>query len=157
MSTRFHDDESRIKKQTEMSSFQCKYFMNTPGQGLNLPYCEDTHLRLQKWGGNLQTNTVNLESDFRGLTRKLNRDNIEKNNYNNHKIISNKVDYSTSDPFTEQSNATHPKWMYRSFNPDRWEQPIFNPQENLEKGFHDNIQTRILEKDNFVSQKNRNF
>jgi hypothetical protein len=70
MSNRFHDDPAR-KKQTEISSFQCKYFLETPGPGMNPAFCEDPFIRLQSWGANLQTDTVNLESDFRGLTRKL--------------------------------------------------------------------------------------
>jgi hypothetical protein len=37
--------------------------------------------------------------------------------------------------------------MYRDLEHPRWETPIINPQANLEKPFHDNIQTRILEKD----------
>lgn len=157
MATRFFDDPARIKKQTEMSSFQCKYFLDTPGPGVNLPFCEDTHLRLQKWGANLQNNTVNLESDFRGLTRKLNRDDVNKNEYTRYKASSNKIEYGTVDPFVEQTRATHPCWMHRSFDPNRWEQPIHNPQDFLEKQFHDNIQTRILEKDYFNSQNTRNF
>ena len=47
-------------------------------------------------------------------------------------------------------NRGHPAWMYRDLEQPRWEQPFLNPQANLEKGFHDNIQTRILEKDFFV-------
>jgi hypothetical protein len=70
MSNRF-DDPARVKKQTEISSFQCKYFLETPGPGMNPAFCEDPFIRLQSWGANLQTDTVNLESDFRGLTRKL--------------------------------------------------------------------------------------
>ncbi len=157
MSTRFHDDPFRIKKQTEMSSFQCSYFLDTPGPGVNLPFCSDPFIRAQTWGANLQTNTVNLESDFRGLTRKLNRDDVNKNEYISHKASSNKVEYGTVDPFVEQTRATHPAWTYRSFDSNRWEQPIHKPQIFLEKQFHDNIQTRILEKDYFNSQNSRNF
>lgn len=157
MSSRFHDDPARVKKQTEISSFQCKYFLETPGPGMNPAFCEDPFIRLQSWGANLQTNTVNLESDFRGLTRKLNRDHVEKNEYLAHKSSTNKVTYATSDPFVEQTRASHPAWTYRSFDPNRWEQPIHDPQDNLEKPFHNNIQTRILEKDGFETRHNRGF
>mgnify|MGYP006091166599 FL=1 len=37
--------------------------------------------------------------------------------------------------------------MYRDLEHPVWEQPIVDPQAHLEKTFHDNIQTRILEKD----------
>ena len=70
--TRFHDDPSRIKKQLDESTFQGRYFLNTPGAGMDLPFKEDPHFRLQKWGANLHTNTVNIESDLHGLTRTLN-------------------------------------------------------------------------------------
>ncbi|MGA1048382.1 MAG: hypothetical protein ACO3UU_10240, partial [Minisyncoccia bacterium] len=34
----------------------------------------------------------------------------------------------------------------------RWETPLLNTLNGLEKGFHENIQTRILEKDNHVTK-----
>jgi hypothetical protein len=156
MSSRFHDDPARVEKQTEMSSFQCKYFLDTPGPGLDLAYCSDPFVRIQRWGGNLQTNTVNLESDFRGLTRKLNRDDVNKNEYTKHKAESQKVEYSTTDPFVNQSRATHPAWTYRSYDASRWEEPIHDPQQFLEKPFHDNISTRILEKNCYETNRSRN-
>jgi hypothetical protein len=53
-------------------------------------------------------------------------------------------------PFVEESRASHPSWMYRDLEQTRWEVPFLNPLANVEKGFHDNIQTRILEKDYYV-------
>ena len=47
--TRFHDDPNRIKKQVEESITGCNYMLNTPGQGIDLPFFEDPQLRLQKW------------------------------------------------------------------------------------------------------------
>jgi DNA segregation ATPase FtsK/SpoIIIE-like protein len=37
--------------------------------------------------------------------------------------------------------------MYRAVDFNRWEEPFINPQANVEKKFHDNIDTRLLEKD----------
>ena len=148
--TRFHDDPVRIRKQMEESSFAGKYALNTPGPGDKLPFLEDPQIRLQYWGANLMTNTVNLESDLRGLTRKTNRDLI---NYNNHNLASVKgtsITYSKTESFIDESRATHPAWMFRDIEQTRWEEPLLNPQANLEKNFYDNIQTRILEKDYFV-------
>jgi len=79
--TRFHDDPSRIKKQVQISSFQGRYFLDTPGQGVDLPFLEDPNIRMQYWGANLRNNTINLESDLRGLSRKLNRDYVDVNDY----------------------------------------------------------------------------
>jgi hypothetical protein len=148
--TRFHDDPIRIQKGLYESSFLGKYMLNTPGPGTELPFQEDTNIRLQHWGANLQTNTVNLESDLRGLTRPLNRDLIGFNDYIQHSVPSSKVFYKKNKPFVDESRATHPAWMYKDLEQTRWEAPLLNPLNAIEKDFQCNIQTRILEKDYFV-------
>jgi hypothetical protein len=148
--TRFHDDPSRIKKQVQISSFQGRYFLDTPGQGVDLPFLEDPNIRMQYWGANLRNNTINLESDLRGLSRKLNRDYVDVNDYKQNAVYSSPNTYRSEDPFVEESRATHPAWMYKDLEQSRWESPFLNPLNGLEKGFHENIQTRILEKDFFV-------
>lgn len=145
--TRFYDDPNRIQNQVYQSSFAGKYILNTPGQGLDLPFIEDPNIRMQRWGANLQTNTVNLESDLRGLTRPLNRDLIGYNDYIQQSVPSSKINYSNTAPFVDESRASHPAWMYKSLDENRWEAPYLNPLNRIEKEFHDNIQTRILEKD----------
>jgi len=145
--TRFNDDEVRIEQQLKELTYVGRYQLDVPGQGASMPFQDDTNLRLQKWGANLRTNTINLESDLIGLTRPLQRDNIETNIYKDQKVASSQISYSTNQPFVEESRASHPAWMYRDLEHPRWETPIINPQANLEKPFHDNIQTRILEKD----------
>lgn len=42
--------------------------------------------------------------------------------------------------------------MYKDLEQTRWETPLLNPLNGLEKGFHENIQTRILEKDNHITK-----
>ena len=79
--TRFNNDPSRIQKYLEESTNVGKYFLNVPGNGTNPSFINDPHIRMQKWGGNLSKNIVNIESDLRCSTRQLNRDNIENNNY----------------------------------------------------------------------------
>ena len=148
--TRFHDDPSRISKQVAESSFAGRYALDTPGPGDNLPFMQDPNIRLQYWGANLMTNTINLESDLRGMTRKLNRDEIETNHYKMNAVGGSNVSYSSSSPFVDESRATHPAWMFRDLEQTRWEEPWLNPQANLEPEFHYNIQTRILEKDHFT-------
>ena len=63
------------------------------------------------------------------------------------KVESSAISYSSQQPYVQESRASHPAWMYKDLEHPVWEQPIVNPQANLEKPFHDNIQTRILEKD----------
>jgi hypothetical protein len=155
--TRFHDDPARIKKQVAESSYLGRYQLDTPGQGLDLPFAEDPQLRLQKWGANLRKNTVNLESDLRGLTRPINRDYVDKNNYLDHSALCERVQYNKVNPFIEESRASHPAWMYRNVETDRWELPWLNPQANLELGVPTNVQTRILEKDHFTPTRPNYF
>jgi hypothetical protein len=148
--TSFRNDPSRISKEMQISSYSARYFLDTPGQGIDLPFIEDPNIRMQRWGANLRNNTVILESDLRGLSRKLNRDSVQLNDYTKHSAHSSANTYRNEDPFVEESRSTHPAWMYKDLEQPRWESPFLNPLHGLEKGFHENIQTRILEKDYFV-------
>jgi len=147
--TRFHDDPIRIEKQLDIQTYLGRYQLDRPGQGVDLPFLEDPQVRLQGWGANLRRNTVNLESDLLGLTRKLNRDYVNKNNYLENSVLAEKVTYRDQNPYVDESRASHPAWLYRDLEQTRWERPFINPQVNIEKPFHHNIQTRILEKDNY--------
>ena len=150
--TRFHDDPARIQKQIDESSFVGRYMLNTPGQGIDLPYIEDPQIRLQRWGANIMTNAINLESDLFGLSRPLNRDVVDQNDYKSFSALSNQKSFNNLQPFVDETRASHPAWTYRDLEQTRWETPILNPLANLEKKFQDNIQTRILEKDNFTTK-----
>jgi hypothetical protein len=144
-STSFRSDPVRIKKEMEMSTFQGRYQINVPGNGINLSFHEDPHIRLQGWGANLRTNTIGIENDLMGRTEKLsrNREIYKKNDY-----ISKEISYKNENPYTEESRASMPAWTFRGIDQqyNRWESPWLNPQANLEKEFNDNIQTRLLEK-----------
>jgi hypothetical protein len=150
--TRFHDDPARIKYALQISTYSGRYALDTPGPGVNLPYIEDPHMRIQQWGANRMTNDINLENDLRGLSRKLNRDDVVENNYKTYAATGYKKSYPIQkDTLVDESRATHPAWCYRDLEQSRWETPFLNPQANVEKRFQSNIQTRILEKDNFTS------
>ena len=145
--TRFSDDPSRIKKQLDQTTFVGRYMLDVPGAGMDLPFVEDPQVRMQKWGANLRDNYVNLESDLLGMTRKTNRDLVDINDFQKQAVWASKKDYRNMKPFVDESRATNPAWMYRTVENNRWEYPLLNPLNGLDKGFHDNIQTRILEKD----------
>ena len=148
MLTSFRSDPSRIEKEMQMSSFAGRYALDVPGPGMNLPMMDDTQIRMQTWGANRHNNFVHLESDLRGMTRHLNRDNIDMNNYQTTAVTSQIVqNYPVQAPFVLESRASHPAWIYRNREQPRWEEPWINPQAHVEKDFYDNIQTRILEKD----------
>lgn len=155
--TRFHDDNVRIEKQLEQQTYIGRYQLDVPGQGATMPFQDDAQLRIQKWGANLQTNCINLESDLMGLTRQVGRDDITEQDYKKQAVTSQSISYPTEKPFVEESRATHPAWMFRDLEHPVWEEPIVNPQSNLEKPFHDNIQTRILEKDYYKPQTSRSL
>jgi hypothetical protein len=148
MFTSVRNDRIRLEKRIESSSFPGRYALEMPGPGLDLPFIEDAQVRLQSWGANRGNDMVNLESDLIGLTRSLNKDDIEQNNYKKYAVVNQPVScFRVQDPFVLESRASHPAWIYRSLEQNRWEEPLLNPQANLEKPFHNNIHTRILEKD----------
>lgn len=148
--TRFHDDPYRIEKQLEISTFSGRYMLDTPGPGTSLSFHEDPQMRLQKWGANLHSNTVNLESDMRGLMRRLNRNIPVLSNMQLYSVDAPERYYSTEKSFIEESRASHPAWMYKDLEQTRWEAPFLNPLKTIEPVFPTNISSRIAEKDNFV-------
>lgn len=152
--TRFHDDPNRMKHNLKISTFAEQYYLNTPGPGSQLPYFEDPQVRMQGWGANMQDNAIGIESDLRGMSRKLNRDDITLNQYTIYAQHGNKPNYPVQGNFVDESRATHPAWMYRDLEQTRWETPFVNPQANVEKRFADNLQTRILEKDFYEMNQN---
>jgi hypothetical protein len=96
-------------------------------------------------------NTTQLESELFGITRRYNRDLFVENDYKKYGVTDTGgiMTYASAQPFVEESRATNPAWMYRSADVNRWEEPWLNPLVGLEKPFHENLQTRILEKDYF--------
>ena len=153
--TRFHDDPVRIQKQLQESTYLGRYQLNTPGPGIHLPFMEDPHVRLQKWGANLRNNTVDLESTLRSLNRPLNRDLLHENNYKNSGISESRLPYggySTMQPYVDQSRASQPAWMFKELEQSKWETPLINPQSlsHLETPFQKDLSTRLLERDHYV-------
>lgn len=148
MSTRFYDDQCRIEKQLEMSTYMGRYQLDKPGQGVNLPYMEDCQIRLQSWGANLCENVVDIENTLRGASKPLTKDGFTMNS------IIPKLDtssYPKKQPIVDESRASHPAWSYRDIDMKtmRWEEPWLNPQDwKLLVGLSNtNIGTRLGEKD----------
>jgi hypothetical protein len=152
--TRFHDDPCRINKQLQESTGLGRYMLNVPGNGSKPLYMDDPFIRMQKWGGNLMTNTVNLESDLFGLSRLLNRDDIT-HEYRLHAEQTEKQTYQSASPYTDQSRATHPAWEFRDLEQTNWSILPLDPQKNTCFTFQNNLSTRILEKDVFVAKAPR--
>jgi hypothetical protein len=146
--TRFHDDPARILKGVQQSTFACEYAMNKPGPGLNMPYFEDSQLRLQKWGANMWSDSTNLESELRGLGKPLNHG--VKTFQETGLCTGSQKSFSSDDTHTEESRASHPAWIFRDLEQTRWEAPIINPQAHAIRTFDNLIQSRIMAKDQFV-------
>ena len=145
--TRKYDDNEVIDLRLKQSTGEGKYQLNVPGTGTNPDYMEDPHYRLEHWAGNLGNNAINLESDLRGLTRKLNRDEIQKNTH-----IPNGIKMETrpmaglNNATTDQSRVTHPAWWSKDTKQQRNEHLFYDPQEYLEHEFASNISSRYEQK-----------
>ena len=145
--TRLYDDPCRIKKNIQESTGPGRYTLNVPGTGMKPYFTEDPYMRLEKWGSNLMTNSINLESDLKGLTRKLNRDNININDYKSKALKGNKINYPNKTAITDQSRVTHPAWTTKDLEQVNWWFLPLDPQKNTCLPFQNNLSTRILEKD----------
>ena len=146
-STRFSNDECRIKKQLQESTGLGKYMLNVPGQGCSLSYFDDPHIRMQNWGGNLRNNFHNLERELQ-LPSSNFRDCV---NIKEDKILTFAKDSNDyKEEVTSQSRTTHPVWEFREKNVNNFDYLFMNPQENVCFPFQNNISTRITAKDNFL-------
>ena len=150
----FKYDNCRTKKSLQQATDPGRWILNVPGNGNNPCYMEDPQIIPQKWGANLRTNTINLESDLRGVNRNLSRDCLGKNEYQKYDVPNQAIQYPTcSQLTTEQSRATNPAWWYRDLEQNNFEYPPLNPQVNVCVPFQSNLNTRILEKDYFTPKR----
>lgn len=150
--TRYKYDDLRTKKELQEATGSGRWILNTPGNGTDLPYFEDPHIRLQKWGANLMSvgnnrSVIDISSDLDGRSRKATKNCVNHNYPINNVEKSWRKNYKTQKSFTDETRTTHPAWMTRDLEQTRWEYPVFNPQENVCKRFENNVNTRILEKD----------
>ena len=148
MLSSFNNDPARVQKRLEESVYPGLRQLNTPGPGNQLPFWEDPHIRLQKWGGNLMMDTVNLESDLKGMTRNAFRGDVME--YSRHRVPPQQVAYPVSTPFVSETRASQPAWQFREVDVANrhWDYPILNPQSvGIFHPFQRDLQTRILVKD----------
>lgn len=153
--TRFNYDDCRTKKRLQESTGPGRYALNMPGTGTNPCFFNDPQIRMQKWGANLDSvingAPIDIDSDLKGVTRKLTKYCQKKEFPNAGVPVTQKVDYPIcGDALTDESRVTHPAWQYRAIKQHREDPLFFNPQENVCMRFHNNLNTRLLERDNFV-------
>lgn len=152
--TRINNDECRIVKHLQQQTGECRYVMNVPGNGTKPYYIEDPYIRIQKWGGNLMTNAIDLESSLLGVNRKIGKDCLGKEEYTKFNSNSNKISYpETNKLTTEQARAVAPAWEVLDKEQNNFDYLFHNPQENVCLPFHNNLSTRILEKDYFTPKR----
>lgn len=149
--TRFKDDPARIEKQLQQQTDIGKWHMDVPGPGLNMPLFLDSHIIAQKWGGNLWTNIIDINSTLIGLNKQINRDNVNQQQFKRSNVQSVPISYPTSSDFltTEQSRAIMPAWTAKDLHQNHAFILFDNPQEHAEIPFLSYSSTRISEKDNF--------
>ena len=148
--TRFNYDYVRTSKLLQESTGPGKYMLNTPGNGDDMPFINDPQIRLQRWGANVYTNPIDVDSDLMGLTRPLHKhDRMEYKTYRNKNSSVNQYKVASA-PVTDETRVTHPAWAYRDLEQTRWEYPLLDPQEHTCMTFQNNMNTRMLEKDNYV-------
>jgi len=149
--TRFKYDDCRTVKSLQQATDPGKWILDVPGNGPNPCYIEDPHIRIQKWGANLRTNTVNLESELMGVNRKVNKNDCLTDTFEKYNVPNNKLEFpQCNQEFTQESRTIAPAWMVRDLEQVNWEYPPIDPQINTCIPFQNNLSTRILEKDYFI-------
>ena len=151
--TRFHDDPCRVMKQLQQQTGPGRWTLNVPGNGANPCFIEDPQIRIQTWGANLRTNSINLESDLLGMNQRISRDCLGKDEYTKHNVETRAIKYpNCRQLFTEESRAILPAWTFRDLEQVDWYYPPLDPQRNVCLSFENNLSTRILEKDYYVEK-----
>lgn len=147
--TRFHDDECRIMKQNQQATDPGRWIIDVPGNGDRPCYVMDPHIIPQKWGANLWTNSVDVQSVMLGLDRRLNRDCIVDWSSNTRmsafRTESLSSTYPVCDQFlvTDESRVSCPAWTFRDKEQVDWWPMILNPQENVMIPFRYNESSRV--------------
>mgnify|MGYP001185467858 FL=1 len=144
--TSIKGDIARIEKELQQSTGSGRYVLNMPGPGTNMPFHNDPHIRLQKWGANFNPNMIHLENKLRRADRPLNRDEVK---YTYEKIEQGDLPYSSINMMTDQSRATHPAWSFLDQNIERWEEPLHDYQSKSIIQFANNVSSRIQQKNIF--------
>ena len=153
--TRAYDDKDRVNTFLQQDVNNLKYMVNVPGNGTRPYYIEDPQVRLQKFGANISSNIVDINSGLKGMDKVLSRDGNCPNNGRGGNSSSFDNHYSrlcfptVSSAITDQPRATEPAWALRDLEANRWNYLHSNPQNHIEVEFVNNVSSRILEKNNY--------
>tara|TARA_B100001057_G_scaffold411811_1_gene427621 strand:- start:229 stop:720 length:492 start_codon:yes stop_codon:yes gene_type:complete len=152
--TRFHYDKDRVNKNLQQSTDPCRYILNKPGFGDKPVFFNDPQMRMQEWGANLRKvyngHPIDIHSDLTNRTRKLSKDCLSEQFPNKGVPYTREIKYPIiNKSVTDESRVTHPAWMYRDLEQNRFYPLHLDPQENVCLHFHNNLNTRLIERDNF--------
>ena len=145
--TRFHDDPARMEKQLEMITKAGRYSLDVPGNGPNPAYFTDPFIRLQKWGGNLRTNCINVGSYLRGLDNTIGLTCTLPP-----QPPSKEIEYPSIGQITHQPRATNPAWEIKGNQRENFTYLHEDPQFHIEAPFPANLNSRLIERDHFVAK-----
>lgn len=152
--TRISVDDCRTIKKLQQMTDPGKYILDVPGNGYSVPYKNDPFIRMQKWNGQIYTESIDLESQLIGYNRYLNHDIPSQDEYTKFDVISNRKIFESNEIkpscMTSQSRTTNPVWWYRDtpLNIDTSIIP-YDPQKNVCYRFQNQLNSRILMKDRY--------
>jgi hypothetical protein len=163
--TRFYDDPARIAIQLQQQTAQERWYLDVPGNGPKPCFMLDPQIIPQKWGANLWTKSIDIQSSLLGIDKRINRDCLNKDIYKRQVVYASPIDYPVCDSFltTEQSRAIMPAWTARDLQQNHAYILPHNPQQHTEMKFSNFVSTRIFEKDGFkrendcIPQNNQNY
>ncbi len=152
--TRFNYDKDRYERTLHESTGSGRYHLNVPGPAHTHTVFDDPQIRLQKFAGNGRTvglgHPIDIDNDLSGRTRKLSK--YCTNKEFPFKGVQNSVQTyykKEKKPVTDQSRVTHPSHLYRDLEQNHKHPLHFDPQANTCLRFQNNLNTRLLERDNY--------
>lgn len=148
MNTRINVDAARCAAQNDQASFPGQYQIQTPGQNGYVPYFSDINIRLQKWGGNMRTNTFELEAALQGRNRgPISGGGIRPEV----QVESQPLPCGTSDfQFTTHARIVDPAWDLRDKPITRWDTSLVRPRNANELFAPAPVMTNLAEIDKYT-------
>ena len=153
--TSFKYDAARVKDRLNRATKKGRYYLNVPGPLKSSCYMEDPQIRLQGFGANNMSvnggHPIDIDSDLSGRGRILKKGCSDQAHPFKKLVTTEKVKYDNCNSFgPDQTRTTHPARNYRALEQSLIQPLYLNPQENVCFHFHNNINTRLLERDNHV-------
>ena len=150
--TRCWYDTDRINTCLDRDIYSQTYMLNVPGNGTRPSLIDDPHVRLQKFGANISSNIVDINSNLKGIDRQLDRDCVDNSNKLSDHLYFRDTFPTISSAITDQPRTMIPAWQLRDLEQNNWNYLHSNPQNNTEILFANNLSSRILVKDNYDSK-----